>query len=113
MKTDFQKHLETLSEQNDIAGYVATEALEYVVPEKFFIDLASHGCVSGMVGALIRYKDTHVFFEYNYAEIQELKDEWESDCGETLRIEDDIKNFLSWFAFEVKAYRMVNEWEGR
>lgn len=31
----------------------------------------------GMIGGLIYYTDTHAFFEKHYAEIQELKYEWE------------------------------------
>lgn len=50
VKTDFQKHLETIASQDDIVGYVAREALEYHEPETFFNDLQRHGCVSGMIG---------------------------------------------------------------
>lgn len=77
VNTDFQKHLETLSEQTDIAGYVAREALEYDNPENFFNDLSRYGCISGMIGGLCRYTDTHAFFDQHYDEIHDLKDDWE------------------------------------
>ena len=87
VKTDFQKHLETIASQEDIAGYVAREALEHDDTLSFFHNLSQHGCVSGIVGNLIYYSNTHVFFEMFYDEIQELKEDWECGCCEPLRIE--------------------------
>lgn len=74
---EFRKHLEALSEQSDIAGCVAREALEYHDPKAFFHDLAHHGCISGMVSSMIYYTDTHAFFDEHYEEIQSLKEQWE------------------------------------
>ena len=111
VNADFQKYLETISKQDDIAWYIAAEALEYNNPDAFFSDLASHGCISGLVGWLVRYTDTHKFFDEHYEEIQDLKEEWEDSVWEALMIHGDIKNFLAWFAFEEVAYRMANEWE--
>jgi len=87
VNTDFQKYLESISVQDDIAGYVAREALEHDDPISFFHNLSQHGCASGMVSDLIYYSNTHAFFEIYYDEIQELKDEWEYGCCEPLRIE--------------------------
>lgn len=108
---DFQMHLETLSQQTDVAWSVAREALEYDDPKDFFHDLARHGCISGMVGSLIRYTDTHAFFNEYYDEIQCLKDEWEENVWQPMKIEWDIKNFLAWFSFEETAYQIASEWE--
>lgn len=109
---DFQDDLEALSKQDDIAGHVAREALNYSSLEGFFNDLANYGCISGMIPSLIYYNDTHKFFDTHYEEIQALKDEWECGICESLSIEWDIKNFLAWFAFEEIAYKLASEWEG-
>jgi hypothetical protein len=40
--------------------------------EEFFRDLARGGCISGMVGTLIYYTDTHKFFDSHYYEIMDI-----------------------------------------
>lgn len=40
-----------------------------------------------MISSLIRYADTHTFFDNHYGEIQDLKHEWEYGSCEPLRIE--------------------------
>jgi len=90
---------------------VAREALEHDNPEIFFQDLSNHGCICGMISWLIYYTDTHAFFEIHYNEILWLKDEWEANVWQSLKIQWDIKNFLAWFAFEETAYQIASEWE--
>ncbi len=94
-----------------IKAEVAEEALEHDDPKAFFKDLLQHGCISGMVGKLIYYKDTHAFYDKHYAEIEELREEYEESTGEPLKIPNNLKNFLAWFAFEQVAYQLVSEIE--
>ena len=64
LKTKLQEMLE--DEIENLKGEVIEEALEYDSNEEikcFFSDLFQYGCVSGVVGKLIRYKDTHAFFD--------------------------------------------------
>lgn len=63
-------------------------------------DVLSHGCVSGMVTELIYHRDTHAWFDEFYDEIEELREEFEENIGEPLRINGDLKNTLAWFSFE-------------
>ena len=86
---------------------VAIEALEYHDPKSFFADLLCNGCISGMVGSLVYYSDTHAFFNQHYAEIEALRHDYEFNIGEPLEIKNDLKNFLAWFAFEETAFQMA------
>lgn len=98
-------------EPNTIRACVAREALDFNNdnPAQMFADLQNSGCVSGMIGSLIYYRDTHAFFDTFYDEIEELREQYEDELGEPLRIKGDLKNWLAWFAFEETAYRMANE----
>lgn len=91
----------------DIAQAVAFEALQYDNPHSFFNDLAENGCISGMVGTLVYYADTYAFFDRHYAEIEVLRQEYEL----VIPAHCNLKNFLSWFAFEAVAYQIYNAWE--
>jgi len=93
-----------------IKSTVAQAALDYDDPQSFFDDLQQHGCISGMVSNLIYYTDTHTFYDKHYSEIEELRLEYESSTGEPLNINNDLKNFLAWFAFEQMAYQLVSEY---
>ena len=93
-----------------IKSEVAQEALEYDDPQSFFNDLLQHGCISGMVSSLIYYADTHAFYDKHYSEIEELRSEYEDSTGESLKINNDLKNYLAWFAFEQVAYQLVNDY---
>jgi DNA-binding ferritin-like protein len=65
-----------------------------------------------MVGSLVRYKDTHEFFEKHYDEIQEIRDELaEQGVDVPIPTDTDLKNFLAWFGFEHRAYEVYNELE--
>ena len=109
MKNSLKKILK--DHPHSIKAEVAEEALEHDDPKTFFQDLLQHGCISGMVGKLIYYKDTHTFYDKHYAEIEALREEYEESTGEPLSIKSDLKNFLAWFAFEQVAYQLVNEIE--
>ncbi len=95
------------SEPNSLKTAVASEALNHEDIACFFSDLLRHGCVSGMIGSLIYYVDTHKFFDKHYDAIETLRDEYQENIGEPLEIKDNLRNFLAWFAFEETAYQMA------
>ncbi len=97
------------TEPGTIRADVAQTALDYDTPEGFFHDLMNCGCISGFVSHLIYYVDTHVYFDAHYDEIEELREEWEENVGEPIRIRGDLRNFLAWFGFEETAYRMTHD----
>lgn len=97
------------SEPNTIRSAVAESALDYHNAADFFRNVMQSGCISGMVPGLIYYVDTAAFFEAHYAQIEELREEYEDSRGEPLRIRGDLKNWLAWFSFEETAYRMAAE----
>ena len=78
-----------------IKSELAQEALEHEDPQIFFSDLLQHGCISGVVGKLIYYTDTHAFYDKHYEEIEELRTEYETSTGESLQLNSDLKNFLA------------------
>ncbi len=106
MKNLLQNILKT--NPQSIKAEVAQEALEHDDPQTFFNDLLQHGCISGMVSQLIYYTDTHAFYDKHYEEIEELRAEYEEQTGEPLKIGNDLKNYLAWFAYEQVAYQLAN-----
>ena len=106
-------HLENLRDASDC--YLTRDVTDIILDRSedelitFLQDLANHGCVSGMVGPLVYYTDTHAFYDKNYAEIEWLREEYEDQIGEPLAIKGDLKNFLAWFAFETIANRIACE----
>ncbi|PHS41580.1 MAG: hypothetical protein COA91_02055 [Robiginitomaculum sp.] len=97
------------SKPSSLQVAVASEALDHEDITSFFSDLLQHGCISGMIGSLIYYIDTHKFFDKHYNEIEELRTEYQDNIGEPLQIKNDLKNFLAWFDFEETAYQMALE----
>ena len=64
------------SEYDTLKREVIEEALDYETDDEirsFFTDLLAHGCISGMVGKLIYYTDTHAFYDKHYDKIEELR----------------------------------------
>ena len=64
-----------------------------------------------MIKSLLYHKDTHTFFDTHYNQIEELRHEYEENTGMLIHIKGDLKNDLSWFAFEQVAYNLANELE--
>jgi len=93
------------SAQNSLEKEVAKEALAFGDDNVilFFENLRNHGCISGMVGSLIYYRDTEIFFDQYYEDIIWLKTEYEEAIGQPMAIPHQIKNHLAWFAFEETA----------
>ena len=102
----------TLSTEDSIAKAVALEAYDPESKENtlnFFKDLLQHGCISGMVSSLIYYYQTEAFFDKHYEEIMQLKIEFEQSTGQPMQIPYELKNYLSWFAFEQTAYQIFTK----
>lgn len=91
-----------------IKGAVAKEALTHESPSIFFKGLAQSGCISGWVGSLVYYSQTHEFYDHHYEEIEELRHEFESEVN-PMYIAYDLKNTYAWFAFEVVSFRLADE----
>ena len=67
-------------------------------------DIVSHGCVSGIVGALIDYTDTEPFFDRHANEIFDI-------YNNAIYYFELSKNSLAWFGFETMAYEIYDELE--
>jgi hypothetical protein len=68
----------------------------------------NYGCISWMIWSLVRYTDTHKFFDDNYYEIEEMRLELQEQwCLEKLP-DGDYKNFFSWLAFEETARKVAD-----
>ena len=121
----------TLLEMNSTATGLKKAVIEHVLDKwedytnKRYIlsEIVEHGCVSGIVGELIYYKDTLAFYEKHKEEINKLLYEVLEDIGEynlkaifkdfdeqdPLCIEAHNQNLLSWFGFEETVCRIYNE----
>lgn len=111
MEQLFRDKLEKVSNESrdSIRKQVAIDALEYENVENFFGDLLTYGCASGMITGLIYYSDTHKFYDTYYNEIEEIRCEYEDQCGSPLSINGDLKNWLAWFSYETTAYNLAYE----
>jgi len=82
--------------------------------QNWISQLQDHGCVSGMIGALVYYSDTCKFYDDNKDDINTLLYETlqgidctaqqlfgdKFDSEDPLCIEETNQNLLAWFAFE-------------
>ena len=100
-------------ENNQLIAYAIETILEqdedYM--QGWIEDLLQHGCVSGMVGALIYYSDTHAFFDKFYEEIEDLRTEYLEQGFDILANigDSDLKNQLAWFGFEEAVRKIADE----
>ena len=69
---EWKKESKLISEVVDI---ILDQIEEYDDPQDYFQDVLHYGCVSGVVPALITYKDTEEFFNKHVDEILELLNE--------------------------------------
>lgn len=67
------------------------------------------GCAGGACSGLIYYKDTHKFYNENYQEIEELRQKYEDNVGQPIKITYDLKNFFAWFAYEEVCRKLLEE----
>lgn len=106
------KRLNGLKDGNALKEYVIDYIKDNYYPQErayFIFNVLKSGCVSGVIGELIYYTDTHAFFDRFYGEIEELRQEWEENTNETIKIKNDLKNDLAWFGFEETIYQLANE----
>ncbi len=110
-ENQLQSKLETIRDihVDSIKACVIDEALDSDDIQNFFEELLRYGCSSGMIGSLIYYADTHKFYDAYYSEIEDIRLQIESEMGEPLKIEGDLKNTLVWTAFEWEAYNLASE----
>jgi hypothetical protein len=109
-----REKLETMLKEHNwtITEFVINEALKEEEPKYFFEFLQQHGCISWCIGSLIRYKDTHAFYDRFYDEIEDIRLDLQ-DAWVLEKLPDwDLKNFFAWLSFEEVAYRIYNEIEG-
>jgi len=102
---------------NELEKYCINDLLEHETEEEitsYINDLLQHGCVSGMVGALIYYNDTVKFYKQYNSEINELLYETLQETGlsinelfgdkfysdDPLVIDQMNQNLLAWFGYE-------------
>ena len=97
---------------NTITEFVIKEALSEEDPKYFFEHLLQYGCQSWYVWSMIRYSDTHKFYNKFYDEIEDIRFELqEQGILENNFIDSDLKNYLAWLAFEHVAYNIYNQLE--
>lgn len=113
---NYVAELNRIAKENDLAGRVAAIVLNNLESDPtnetvqgWFEDLFKHGCISGMVSELIYYTDTHKFYDENYAEIEDLRHDWEENVTDHLQVGSDLKNWFAWFAFEETARSIAEE----
>ena len=81
---------------SEVIDIILDQIEEYDDPQDYFQDVLHYGCVSGVVPALITYKDTEEFFDRHVDEIFDLLNEVEYREKEF----ELNRNNLAWFAFE-------------
>ena len=107
MKKELQKLLE--ENQGTITEFIINEALEHEDIKVYFEDILKYGCQWGTVPSMIYTTDVHNFYDKFYNEIEDLKinlqDEWILPIE---LIDQDIKTYYSWLAYEHKAYEIYS-----
>ena len=102
MWKDMKKESKLTSEVIDI---ILDQIENYDDPKDYFEEVLKYGCASGVVPALITYKDTEEFFNRHVDEILDLLNEVK-EYGE---ISFELnRNNLAWFAFEETLNRIYN-----
>lgn len=93
-----------------VAESILDAVTDYDDPVDYFNDLLTHGCISGMVGELVYYADTHAFYDKHYEDIEDLRYEMAQELGELNPPKDqDLKNWFAWFAYEETARQIALE----
>lgn len=107
-----KSRLKAIKGDNKLRNHVIDYVLHYYKEDdikSFFKDITHYGCISGMIGHLIYYADTHKFYDKYYEEIEELREEYQDMSGMTLNPQGDLKNWYAWFGFEQTACQIANE----
>jgi len=81
-------------------------------------DIASHGCIGGSCDGLISYFETEAFYTKYAHDIDAILERLGEEMGEPynilenmerLHLTENLRNFLSWLAYEVEAQAIVSE----
>ena len=87
--------------------------------DTYIKDVAERGCIGGNCNNLIYYNDTRAFYAKHADEIDEILGDIEEQMGEPYNIgenmkrlgQSDLRNFLAWMAYEVRAQEIMSELE--
>jgi hypothetical protein len=109
MNTKQNKILHRYAKQGTIQGAVARHFLAQNEGINRLRDVCDHGCASGMVTDMVRYAETHEFFELHYREIEQMR--LEVDHMNDIPPGDDLKNRLAWTAYEERARELLEQLE--
>ena len=71
--------------------------------------MCEYGCESGVCTEMVRYADTHEFFERHYREIEQMR--LEVEYMNDLPLGKDLKNWLAWAAYEERAHELLEQLE--
>jgi len=102
------------AEEGSIKALILEDADNEV---SYIKDVAEQGCQDGGCSGLVYYNDTHNFYNQRAEEIDELvktlNEEMGYDIAENMKRlgQTDIRNFLSWLAYEVNAQEIMRELE--
>ena len=91
---------------SEVVDIILDQIEEYEEPQDYFEEVLKYGCASGIVPALITYKDTEEFFDRHVDEILELLNEVKEYGEITFELN---RNNLAWFAFEETLNRIYND----
>ena len=88
--------------------------------QSYINNVANHGCQGGSCRGLIFYADTHAFYNRHAEEIDSLLEELAEEMGEPYDItgnmkrmrQSDLRNFLAWLAYELRAQEIQRELDG-
>lgn len=115
LNMEINKYAEYAEGENELVKVVMEDILEYVEEDLESMkgrmeEILQHGCVSGTVGMLIYYSDTHKFFDNNYDDIMEIAKELEDEFGQPIYNSDkgDMKNFYAWLGYEETVRKIYN-----
>ena len=90
----------------EVIDIILDQIEDYDNPKDYFEDVLNHGRVSGIVPALITYKDTEEFFDRHVDEILKLLNEVKKYREINFELN---RNNLAWFAFEETLNRIYND----
>ena len=107
--------------ENTMEGTLKHEVVEIIMDEVDGLDnneifpavkeMVTYGCQSGIVSALITYKDTEAFFDRHVDEIFELVEDAKYMNLIDIKDFELSRNNLAWFAFDTIAQEIYQEME--
>lgn len=92
-------------DKNAIGYYDEDGNTDYI---SFLNDVYKYGCVSGMIGEFVYYKDTHSFYCKYADSIECFIGDIEEQIGTKIELKRPIYNSSVWFAFEEFCYKILS-----